>query len=324
MFKKIYYILRGIYALALGFWRAHRYFKQKELRALSLPADVELSTAEEKRIKHYFWGTSFLSIVFCTLRGYKRTPDEFTQYMNLAALTALFDDLVDEFRKKNGSNVQNDTLENYCSVADSRGLILYLLKNNTDKLPPQYYAEFRGYIDKIFHIEVEGQQSSDKNKTFEDIKNTTRNKGGFSVLLYRRIQSPDLNEAERTALFEFGYLVQLCDDILDVYFDIQDDVMTMPRFLLSEKRVDDLADLLEKQVEMTRLYLDKMPYRHSRIQVVYHILLLFVAIARLGIDNQRFLLEKYGDLRLASRRELVLDMALWRNRGRLLGKLLRG
>jgi hypothetical protein len=128
MLKHLYYLSQATLRLTLGFVKNLWYVYRKRYNDLDLPPSVFLSQKEDKRYKHYLFGTAYLNFIFCTLRGYTRTPQERYLFSNLAALTPLFDDLADTFRHKDDSGiVWFNNPEMYGEVADDRGLALHLL-----------------------------------------------------------------------------------------------------------------------------------------------------------------------------------------------------
>ena len=66
-------LLRATVWLGLAFTRAAWYFKTRALNALALPHAEALKSKEKRRLQHYFYGTTYLSVVFCMVRNRIRT-----------------------------------------------------------------------------------------------------------------------------------------------------------------------------------------------------------------------------------------------------------
>ena len=251
-----YDLLRATAILALAFTRAAWYFKTRALRDLALPDTGSLSSREKRRWQHYFYGTTYLNILFCSWRGYSRSRREKHLFSNLAALAYFFDDLVDSFRGKGDSGVLwRDNPEEYGHTADSSGLALHFLHNIYRELPPGDLEEFRGFMHRVFNVETAGrQQAGPKENTpgSRDLEKITAEKGGCSVLLFRRALAHPLPADEQNAWFQFGFLIQLCDDIFDLWHDRQAGTSTLATCHAGQNDVKGLCEIFENQVVVVR------------------------------------------------------------------------
>lgn len=248
-----FHLLKATVWLTLAFTRAAWYFKNRALRDLALPHPETLSSKEKRRLKHYFYGTTYLSVVFCMIRNRIRTHREKHLFTNLAALTYFFDDLVDAFRESDDSGViWQDNPEQYGQMADPRGLALHFLHNIYEELPPADLAEFKNIMHEVFNIETAGRQQSSKILDLNALEKITADKGGYSVLLFRRLLSNPILEPEHDALYQAGYLIQLCDDIFDLWFDRQADIRTIPIFFAEVGQIEKLIQFFENQITTTK------------------------------------------------------------------------
>jgi hypothetical protein len=324
MLKHLYYLSQATTRLTGGFVKALWYVYRKRHIDLELPPSVFLSQKEDKRYKHYLFGTSYLSFIFCTLRGSNRTDNERYLFSNLAALTPFFDDLADAYRHKDDTGiVWYNNPETYGQVADERGLSLHLLQNIYKKLPPQYLDAFKDIMHEVFNVETEGRQQSEKTLSLQHIEHITADKGGYSVLLFRRLLAHELSEKEHAALYQLGNLIQICDDILDFWFDRQEQIATIPRFLMEQNRLAELSQFFDNQVNSTYNAFKEMPYAKGRIETAFKMLHFLISITRLALQRYGELEKKYGTIPFDTRKEMVLDMELWGNRFRLIRFLLR-
>lgn len=312
-----FYLLRATIWLAGAFARASRYFKNKALHDLELPHPESLTSKERRRLKHYFYGTTYLSAIFCLLRGHTRTRREKHLFTNLAALAYFFDDLVDTFRDRDTSGVlwQNNP-EEYGQTADERGLALHFLANVYRELPPGDRSEFQEFMHRVFNVETAGRQQTDaENLTINDLQKITAEKGGCSVLLFRRVLAHPLTAAEREALFQFGHLIQLCDDIFDLWFDREAGICTLATVLVERNNVRHLTELFENQYAATRLAFRAIPdfsglQKETALRAVHFV----VTVTRVCLRHYRALQKKHGNLPLTDRAQMVVDMERWGNR----------
>ncbi|MBV6440852.1 MAG: hypothetical protein EPGJADBJ_02527 [Saprospiraceae bacterium] len=355
-----YYLLHATVWLALAFARAGFYFKTKALHDLALPNPEALTSKEKRRLKHYFYGTTYLSAVFCMLRGYPRSRNEKHLFTNLAALAYFFDDLVDAFRGRDDSGIlwQNNP-EQYGRAADPRGLALHFLQNIYNELPPASLMLFKEFMHRVFNVETAERQNgdgrlrmADHGWRMADLERITAEKGGFSVLLFRRVLAHPLEEAEQEALFQFGYLVQLCDDIFDLWHDRQSKTVTLATFFAERNDISGLRNVFENQVDVVKKAFalnpgsshtareapanaperSPAPFPPGEVQGVgskrgrssslaaIHFL---VSITRVCLRHYADLQKKHGTLPLDDRAAMVVDMERWANRTRAILELVR-
>ncbi len=352
-----FYLVSATGWLALAFIRAALHVKTRILRDLALPHPETLSSGEKRRLQHYFYGTTYLSVVFCVLRGYPRTRREKHLFTNLAALAYFFDDLVDSFRAQDDSGVAwQDNPEQYGQTADPRGLALHFLYNIYRELPSGDLKQFKVFMHRVFNVETAGRQHPG-NAGVAEIERITAEKGGFSVLMFRRVLAHPLTEPEQEALFQFGYLVQLCDDVFDLWHDRKAGIVTLATHFAERNDVESLRQLFEKQVVVVRKAIsravcvnptpDPSPNGRGEVltvrstsplplgegsgvgsratagggatQAVIHFI---VSITRVCLQHYADLQKKHGTLPLDNRAAMVVDMERWHNRLRAARELL--
>jgi len=315
--------------LSLAFVRAYLYFRFEAIRDLGLPPDMALDSKAMRRLQHYFYGTTFLSIVFGLLHGRRRSATEKYLFSNLAALSYYFDDLADAYRQEDaGEHTWMNNPETYGHRADTRGVSLHLLENLYRHLPPDCIDEFKGYLHRVFNVETAGRQQIDHALDFDALWAITREKGGASVLLFRRILRTPLSEAEREALFAFGGLIQLCDDVSDIWFDHHDGTMTVPLYFALQQDLSGLRRFFETEVMQVQKRfesVEKQPWHlWGGPNTAWAAVEILIAIARVCLDAYDRLLGKNGTLPLNDRKAMVIDMERWQNRLRLVQRLSLG
>jgi hypothetical protein len=321
--KHVYHLARATLWLALAFARAAWYFRYRALAALALPHPEALSSKEKRRLKHYFYGTTYLSVIFCCLRGRTRTRREKQLFTNLAALAYFFDDLVDAYRSHDRSgHIWQDNPETYGATADERGLALHFLHNIYAALPAEDLAEFKAFMHQVFNVETAGRQQHNA-LTDSDLAQITAQKGGYSVLLFRRVLAHPLRPAERAALHQFGYLIQLSDDIFDLWFDAQDGTATLPASLLARGDIQGLHALYEQVLADTHAAFQHSDFPHAQVATTQRVVHFIASLTRVCLQGYADLQKKHGTLPLQQRQLMVLDMERWPNRIRAARALLR-
>ena len=326
--------LRYWYALLLAAARLTMAFAQAgwQLRSqanldLGLPRKDALTPRERRRFQHYYFGTTYLAALFCTRTGRRRNRKERYLFANLAALACFFDDLADIFRADASSHFfERDNLEAYGQQTDPRGLSLHFLKNIEEHLSAVHLPPFRALLHRIFDVEVFGMRGfspGDINdeRSFEAEKERlvflTAEKGGCSVLLFRRLMDLPPSEEEATEWLAFGHLIQLCDDIFDLWHDQQAGAATLATFFATRNDIETLQKMFEQQAAKLRTF---SKTGRGEIEGLVAFLL---AITRVCLHHYARLKKKHGTLPLHDRQAMVVDMERWSNRARAVWTLLQ-
>ncbi|MCC6461452.1 MAG: hypothetical protein IT260_13340 [Saprospiraceae bacterium] len=306
---------RAVAGLLLAFGRTAGYLRTKALADLALPAGSRLSPAEQRRWQHYAWGTTYLAAVFGLLLGRRWSPSESASFAQLAALACFFDDLTDRFPAQPGTTAA-DSPEQYGRRVDPRGLALHLLQRVEQGLPAERLPLFRHFLQRVFQVETAGRQRGARAPEAGELLRLTAEKGGCSVLLFRCLLAPPLSAAEQKALFEFGGLIQLCDDIFDLWFDRQNGTATLATTWAAQHRLSTLVQVFEQQVAATRQALQTAPFSGLQRASAAWAVHLLCAITRVCLQHYLLLQKKHGTLPLDSRADMVVDMGRWRHRWR--------
>lgn len=306
-----FYLLRAAFLLATEFARAGWYFKKQALHELALPDSDTLTSKEKRRLKHYFYGTTYLSVIFCSLQVRRRNHRERRLFLHLSALACYFDDLVDACPGQNEAAAWLDTPEAYGRAADPGGRALNLLQKISRDLPARDLEQFRAFLHRVFNTET--GMARHGNLTENDLKHHCAEKGGFSVLLFRRALPEPLSAAEQEALFQFGFLIQYCDDLFDLWHDRQTGTATPVTFFAAQNDVSGMKTLFEQQVRAVRQTFTALPRYRTTLAAIQFL----IGITRVCLRHYEDLQKKHGTLPLDDRRAMVVDMERWRNRMRV-------
>jgi site-specific DNA-adenine methylase len=142
----------------------------------------------------------------------------------------------------------------------------------------------------------------------EELKVITHNKGGASLLLYRIVLGDDLKKGEKEAIYALGNLVQLTNDVFDIYKDLQDNQQTL---------YTNTTDFEQSYKEYMNLYRDMnqrfcaLDYDKKRLK--YFLYKVSTIVSRAMVCFDQFLLlqnSKQGrfNMREWERKELICDM----------------
>lgn len=275
-----------------------------------------------RRWKHYFYGTTYLAAVFCLLRGYSLNGAEKRRFSLLSALACFFDDLADTARQTGSPGIlRKDDPEQFGKTADSSGFAIHLLHTIYQTLPPENLSEFKIFLHRVFQLETDGRQQNGQALPLEELQRLTAEKGGCSVLLFRRLLDHPFSAAEQAAVFQFGALVQLCDDIFDLWFDRQNGIATLATLLTAQNDLPRLQEYFDLQTATTIHAFRQTPYPRRQVETALRALHFLVSITRVCLDHYRNLQKKRGTLPLDNRSDMVVDMERSLTRFRAMLKL---
>lgn len=319
-----YYMSRATLWLLLAFARAHWYFRRKALSDLQLPDSEMLTSREKRRLQHYFYGGTFLSVIFAALRGRTRSREEKHRLTNLAALAYYFDDLVDAFRHRDDTGMLwRDNPEEFGLAADDhRRLAQHFLHNLYDSLPASSLNAFKSAMHRVFNVETAGRQQAGEVEQLNELQKVTAEKGGYSVLLFRSILAPLPDQNEEKALLDFGALIQYCDDIFDLWFDHQEGTLTAATILAPKGEISRLSALFEAQVQQTRRSFRAINAPRRRVETALCVVHYITSITRVCLAHYAGLVRAGQPLPLHDRSRVVVDMEQWPNRLRTAFRLI--
>ncbi|HMK02795.1 MAG TPA: hypothetical protein VK489_01335 [Ferruginibacter sp.] len=287
--------------------------------------DGSIEENDLKKITGYYGLAvpAILGEAFCVLKGRKMTGKERLTSTCQGAMTGLFDDFFDkqrlsdeglkEFLLNPGTVTGNSTAEK---------LFLYFYATALANAPQPNLMQEKLY--RVYQAQVLSKEQARPGLVYEQIKDITLLKGAESLIFYRTAfeNPPDIKEEKM--LFCLGGLMQLSNDIFDVYKDQQQGIHTL---VTTAKKIKDLRLLFSSLLEIGYAAAYKTAYTRKNIKS-------FLSIISLGIFSRCFVcLDQLEKLEARSgnvfeparykRNDLVCDMDKTANKLRSLGYHLR-
>ncbi len=185
-------------------------------------------SAQDSKIYHTYaiQIVSCIAILYCEMRGKKISKVEKKTQVYLSFLAALMDIETDQ-KIKNISEVivffkslqlpHSPVLENIC-------FIIQQLRKNIDDQP------LKELIRNSLLFQLESLRQT-KSNDIAYIKEITWNKCGYSFLFSRMLLNHKMIANEQAFCFHYGGIGQLGDDILDIYDDKKDGIVTIAHLL---------------------------------------------------------------------------------------------
>lgn len=224
-----------------------------DLAPFKAKRDGSLEDSDFLKITNYyaFGVPAILGTAFGTLHGVAIKESEREVLTYLGALTGLFDDFFD---KKGLSDTEIQKLINNPSTikacTDSEKLFLHFYNKVLAKVPDA--ETLKAALFAVYLAQVESRKQFN-DMPYKELKNITLKKGGLSLLFYRCAMHNTLTEEEKKLLYALGGLMQLGNDIFDVYKDIQAGIRTIPNTTTNINQVRALfTSLLNEVFQLTQ------------------------------------------------------------------------
>lgn len=243
-----------------------RYINKNILPVLDqaiLMNDGSLDEQDLKKIAGYY-GLAVPAVIgeaFCALRGIPMTEKERWTSTCQGAMTGLFDDFFDK-----------DCLDEKVIESKIRALSGSSIKRSKEKLFDIFYNEalqnvpdsalMKRTLNDVYHAQVDSNEQNDS-ITKERILAITLNKGGVSLQFYRTAFAHPYAPGEDELLYKAGGVMQLANDIFDVYKDREGNIKTL---VTTATHIKDVSDLFTKL--LFGFYADAacMPYPKKNIR----------------------------------------------------------
>ena len=310
--KEFFHIIYLYLTLAAGvYFRSRRETRHllRQLQKLPGTNNAPIDAGQLKRIKAYTFINSFVFNSFCTLRGEKPNKKEQQNCIYLAAITPFIDDFTDEAKLSSKEIIQtlraNEPTDNLTLI-----YARFLFKSLSEQKNPEVFD----VLQNVLNAQDESIKQFQTEKLSEkELLKITYNKGGASTLLLRLQLSHPLLAGERDAVHRLGSLIQLINDLFDIYKDSvegQQSLFTNTTDMKKSVRVID--DQINK---LYRQYLN-LPYSKKNIRKSLYQLSVIFALAKLASEQLIHCQNRSGGVfRLAQykRGDLVCDMAKVKN-----------
>jgi|GEM_PF-6708066 len=184
-------------------------------RGLQLPERLE------KRIHFYTAVSAVSNHWFGLLRGQAPTPQEDRDGLLFGAVSPVIDDLMDS-TDRTFEELEADTRQDTAEQV----LYHYLMQ----QLRP--LRQINPYFDKYARLTHLAQNESLRQMHpepigLEELERISYEKGAYTMLLFRMVLRNEPVAGEEDAIYTLGAMLQLMDDLFDVWNDLQDHSQTL-------------------------------------------------------------------------------------------------
>ncbi len=277
--------------------------------------DGSLKEADFKKITNYYgFGVPvILGYGFSALRGAPLNIKERSCITYLGGISGLLDDLFDE------PNNEVQHLESFISIPEN-----LIPCNSYEALLKHCYSKGLSYSEnpqalkqqakEVFRTETESKFQHNNTLSEKEIRKLTFLKGGHSFLFYRLCLDNTLEDTERKMIYHLGGLMQLGNDIFDVWEDVQQGIETLATKTSSIYLLrNSFTSELDKTIELLREC--KYPGKQQKA---------FARIVLFGLSRVYVCLDQFEKLQASEtsifqpskypRKQLICDMELSKNK----------
>ena len=319
-FKRLTKLIPTFASMLCDFRKQRRFIRQvleNDIREAAISNDGTLDNKDFKKIRHYY-GFGVPAIVgenFCTLRGIKMLPAERMASTYQGALTGLYDDFFDK------SNLSREQIIKMMHEPGS-----YRVKTSLEKLFINFLLKvhentpdlnlLNTAFDNVFEAQTGSLSQQDKAMSTDELIDVTIKKGGYSLLFYRSVFEHPMSNDERAAIYEIGGLMQLANDIFDVYEDSRQDIDTV---ITCSKHIQFVREIYEKQFQQAVKAVKRLDYPKNQVRRFLFKLSLGISRCHVCLDQLESVERSHGGVfepGQLTRTELVCDMEKWRNKFR--------
>ncbi len=290
------------------------------LDAAKKPNDGSIEENDLKKITGYYGLAvpAILGEAFAALRGKEMTDKERLASTCQGAMTGLFDDFFDEKRLSEEELIHFIMKpESYTGNSANEKLFLHFYTTALRNAPDVQRMQERLY--QVYRAQVLSKSQVGSELSYEVIKDITMRKGAESLLFYRSAFENQFKKGEEKMLYCLGGLMQLSNDIFDVYKDQQQGIQTV---VTTAWKIDNVRIYFSALQEIAYAAAYKTSYDPRNIQS-------FLDIISLGIFSRCYVcMDQLEKLEIRSgnvfapqkyqRKDLICDMDTTKNKWRSL------
>ena len=309
---RMFSIIPAYYSLYRDVRRQKHFVKrviEKEIDRARISNDGSLDEEDFSKIRNYY-GFGVPAIVgegICTLRGKAMSEKERITSTNQGALTGLYDDFFDKTHLDNKQI--RKMMDHPAQIKPQSSLeklfVHFLMRVHENLFDKGYFSQT---FDQVFNAQSDTHKQLDENFSLEEIKEITLRKGGVSLLFYRSAFAHNLEDGEEEALYNAGGLMQLGNDIFDVYKDEKQKIRTL---VTSCKTINDVRIIFEDQMDKTISLVKQSGFQEKDKRKFLNKLLLGISRCFVCLDQLEKLQQQSNGLFIPAdyrREEMICDM----------------
>lgn len=160
----------------------------------------------------------------------------------------------------------------------------------------------------LYKAQIESKKQHQSQLPDEMIEQITFYKGGFSVLLCRHYLDLDAGAAEEDCWYTIGTIIQLTNDLFDIYKDLQDDIDTLPDRMTNAYTFE---QFFHSRITAMRAAITAMPHPQKEKEVFALAMAGIYSFGLIALDQLKQLqgdAMQLPDFKTLPRKALIVDM----------------
>jgi hypothetical protein len=279
------------------------------LKDLEFKHNGKFPLATHKKIYQYYgvYVPAVICNAYCKLNGKKMTDLEQQCATMFGILSPLYDDFFDE-RALKKDKIESLTKDPYSFEPQTfeekvfKEIHLWMLQNVP--YPERYMDTFH----KVFYSQLESLRQMEKHLSDEELYKITYDKGYYAFLLYQDVLDIQHTDGYKEVLYIYSGLLQLANDVFDVYKDLHSGIYTVPNLNRNFPALKSFY--YNEATKFRKMLLDlKFPAKRKAdflIMINYVVASGWIAILKLESLYQPF--PSPPDLMKFDRKDLICDM----------------
>lgn len=254
---------------------------------------------------------------FTRLHGRDTNANERKRLVYYFVMASVYDDFFDN-KLLTDEQLESITIDyaHYSPQTFEEKVFLYLHRFLVESV--KNHSGYQTAYRELYRAQKDSLKQFDVSITDEKLKSITHRKGGYSVLMCRYYLDIDASDAEERCWYLLGTLIQLSNDLYDIYKDLKEGIQTLPGRVRDYREAalffNEQADALKKQISLLHFSGNRKKEFSFFMASVY-------VLGFMAIENLQRLQGKNGTLPALSslpRKELIIDMEKTGNRLRWL------
>ena len=260
-----------------------------------------------KVVKSHSLYLSIVNDAFTLLHGRTTTAIEQERSINYFICSSVFDNFFDD-KILSLPEIESITFqsETYTPQRFDEKVSLqahfFLMNGMKDK------AEYIQVLRNVFEAQAASVKQFDESISNEEIKHITFEKGGNAVLMCRYYLDVVPTKAEEQCWYSLGTMIQLTNDLFDIYKDLQQNIQTLPVRCVDAYAMEEFYLL---QVSKMKQQIEQLPYSKNRKQLFSITMAATYTIGLMPIYQLKKIqqnLPQLPPLRSLPRKALIVDM----------------
>jgi hypothetical protein len=264
----------------------------------------------------------YINDSFAQLHGRHTNTSEQRSNRMYFVLSGLYDDLIDQ---KEATVDEIDKMfllpETYRPRNFNERVLIYAHLDLMNSV--QHKPSYQQLLSDMHKVQMESLSQFNPALEQDNLLSITFKKGGYSLLMCRHYLDLPVWSSTDAIWYQLGVVIQLSNDIFDIYKDLQQGIQT---FANRARSAEEVQLLYHQQVSLLRKQIGSLPVG-PMVKLRFSIALsLIPALGCVAVDNLVRLQRKYKRFPLLKelpRKELIVDMERPKNLFRLLGHSFR-